>query len=152
MPEWIGAWTSRKQHQCQSWPHVLDLVTSHSWHVCVIIELISAYFNFWLCSSDSLCSLYLSSTFSHYFRVLLYLCPSSAWLVVFIHIVAGLFTFVYLKHTYILEPSTPFLGYSLWTPVLAARSSLSRPIKWLVCFYSFKSLSDMAHIQLDSSD
>ena len=30
-------------------------------------------------------------------------------LVVFIHIVAALFTIVYLKHTYILEPTVPFL-------------------------------------------
>ena len=28
------------------------------------------------------------------------------------------------------------LGYSLWTPVLASRSSLSRPTKWLVHFLS----------------
>jgi len=75
---------------------------------------------------------------------------------VFICIVAALFTFVYLKCTYILESTVPipwllimdsrsvysytshntYIGYSLWTLVLAPRSSLSQPTKWLVCFLS----------------
>jgi len=139
---------------------MLELVILHSWHVCVIIGLTSTYFNFSLFPSDSPCSLYLPSTFFHHFRVLWCLCPSRAWLVVFIHIVAALFTFVYFKHTYFLEPtvSIPWLlivdsksvypytsldtlGYSLWTGVLAFRSSLSQPTKWPVHFLNPEFLS-----------
>ena len=131
---------------------MIELVISHSWCVYVIIGLTSAYFNFQLHPAYSPCSLYLSSTFSHPFRALLCLCPSRAWLIVFICIMAALFTLVYLKHTFILDPLyhslitycglqvciSLYLSQYTWLlivdSILAPRSSLSRPSKWLVCF------------------